>query len=68
MLIPNDNHPMDFIVRIVVRVNPAATSTEAYEHGPFVTRRAAKSFVRAFVYSHPDVVIVDILAGCGKTR
>ena len=68
MLVPNDNHPMDFIVRIVVRVNPATTSTETYEHGPFVTRRAAESFATAFVYSHPDVVILDILEkGCGQT-
>ena len=68
MLIPNDNHPMDFIVRIVVRVNPATTSTETYEHGPFVTRRAAESFAMAFVYSHPDVVILDILEkGYGQT-
>ena len=60
---------MDFIVRIVVRVNPATTSTETYEHGPFVTRRAAESFATAFVYSHPDVVILDILEkGCGQTR
>jgi hypothetical protein len=61
MLISNDNQPVDFIVRIVVRVNPATTSTEAYEHGPFLTRRAAESFATAFVSSHPDVAIVDIL-------
>ena len=68
MLVPNDNHPMDFIVRIVVRVNPATTSTETYEHGPFVTRRAAESFATALVYSHPDVAIVDILEkGRGRT-
>jgi hypothetical protein len=52
---------MDFIVRILVRVNPATASTETYEHGPFGTRRAAESFATAFVSSHSDVAIVDIL-------
>ena len=61
MLIPEDDHPLDFIVRIVVRINPATTSTETYEHGPFVTRRAAVSFATAFVSSHSDVAIVAIL-------
>ena len=28
---------------------------------PFVTRRTAESFATAFLYNHPDVVIVDIL-------
>jgi hypothetical protein len=33
-----------------------------------VTRRAAESFATAFVYSHPDVAIVDILEkGRGQT-
>ena len=61
VLITEDNHPMDFIVRIVVRINPTTTSTETYEHGPFVTRRAAVSFATAFVSSHSDVAIVAIL-------
>jgi hypothetical protein len=52
---------MNFIVRVVVRVNPATASTETYEHGPFVTRGTAESFATAFVSSHCDVVIVDIL-------